>query len=193
MNRDEFFHRLPPRSAQEVETLQTAYWLSKIAHREQKRDDGERYFEHPRRVALSLIEHGYNDTDALVLALLHDVVEDTNTPFKVLISLFGATTWERLQIISKKIPSFDATTGEMLKRIDKPIASYYATIKHSHFYVRLVKIADRLDNLSDMRAFNEIRRLNYIEETRTYLLAMAYTTAPSYAQELEICCDNASV
>ncbi len=193
MNRDEFFHKLTPRSPQEIETLQTAYWLSKIVHREQKRDDGERYFEHPRRVASSLIDHGYNDTDTLVLALLHDVVEDTNTPFKAIIDLFGATTWERLHTISKKIPSFDSVTGEMLKRTDKPIKTYYATIKNGHFYVRLVKLADRLDNLSDMRAYNEMRRLNYIEETRTYLLAMARITCPVYARELELCCNNAAI
>lgn len=77
MNRDEFFRKLKPRPTKEIKKIRIAYWLSESVHRGQKRDNGERYFEHPLRVALSLTEHGHHETNTLVSALLHDVIEET--------------------------------------------------------------------------------------------------------------------
>ncbi|MCE9585893.1 HD domain-containing protein [Candidatus Uhrbacteria bacterium] len=191
MNRDEFFHKLPQRTAEELELIQLAYWLSKCVHRDQERDGGERYFEHPRQVALSLIDHGYYDTETLIIALLHDVVEDTNTPPKVIVNLFGSLAWDRLETISKKIPCFDPVTGEVLDRIVKPVEVYYEGIANADRVVRITKCSDRKHNLSDMRAFVEQRRRKYIDETRGFLLPIARITCPVYAHELELLCDQA--
>ncbi len=191
MNRDEFFHILPGRPADELLSIQCAYWLSKTVHREQWRDGGERYFEHPRRVALSLLAHGHTDTDGLIVAFLHDVVEDTNTPQLVIINLFGLRIWNELVVISKKIPRFDPRTGEVIARESKPIEQYYAEIAKAELLVRLNKCADRLDNLNDMSVFDMDRRRRYIEETREYLIPIAKATSQQYAYELEACCASA--
>jgi (p)ppGpp synthase/HD superfamily hydrolase len=191
MNRDKFFHMLPERPADELLAIQSAYWLSKTVHREQWRDGGERYFEHPRRVALNLIAHGHADTDTLIVALLHDVVEDTTTPPLVIINMFGLRIWNHLVVISKNIPRFDPRTGEVIAREAKPVEQYYAEIGKAELLVRLNKCADRLDNLNDMSAFEMERRRRYLEETRKYLIPTAKETSAQYAYELEACCASA--
>ena len=77
MNRKQFFASLKENvDATELRRIQAAYWIAKEAHRQQARDCGERYFEHPRRTASILIRHGVIDTHTILLALLHDTLED---------------------------------------------------------------------------------------------------------------------
>lgn len=188
MNRDEFFHKLPKRDPHELELIQIAYWLSKSVHRNQARDGGERYFEHPRRVALGLIERGFSDTRTIIVALLHDTIEDTNTPLKVIVSLFGMEIWDNLKVVSKEIPSFDPITGEILGRTKKLPVEYFAGIAAAPLHVRVVKLDDRRDNMSDMKGFDEARKRKSILETRRFILPIAESTSPRYAAELENLC-----
>ncbi len=191
MNRDQFFHMLPPRTAQELELIQFAYWLCKTAHRDQFRDDGQRVFEHPRRAAISLIKNGYHDTQTIILILLHDIFEDTTTPDKVVLNLFGASTCDDMMTISKKIPKFDPVTGELVDRVAKSTEEYFAKLAAADFKVRVSKCADREDNLSDMNGFEIPRKRNYIIETRKYIIPIARNTCPVYARRLETLCDQA--
>lgn len=188
MDRNSFFHQLTPRPASEIERLQIAYWLSKDAHRKQVRDDGERYFEHPRRVATSLIKHDHGQTPTLILALLHDVVEDTETPLKVIVDLFGTEIWTGLNLLSKQIPNFDPVTGMNTRSGKKPIEDYFRAIADGPKAVRLVKCADRLDNLQDVETFSAERRVRQLAETRKYILPIAQLTCPVYYKELVAIC-----
>jgi (p)ppGpp synthase/HD superfamily hydrolase len=63
---------------------------AKSAHAGQVRNGsgGMPYFEHPVRVAALLDEHGYGD-EVLAAALLHDVVEDSETTLDELREQFG--------------------------------------------------------------------------------------------------------
>lgn len=191
MNRDQFFHMLPPRSAQELEQIQWAYWLCKTAHRDQFRDDGQRVFEHPRRSAISLIKNGYDDTETIVLIFLHDIFEDTTTPDKVVLNLFGATTCDRMMTISKNIPKFDPVTGELVGRVAKSIEEYFAKLACADLKVRLSKCADREDNLSDMKGFEIPRKRKYVDETREYIIPIARNTCPIYTRSLELLANQA--
>ena len=78
-NRASFEARLKYRMAPHLfELVMDAYRLSKYGHRGQKRDDGTRYFEHPRRVAKILLLWGIYDHEMLIAALLHDIKEDSH-------------------------------------------------------------------------------------------------------------------
>lgn len=192
MDRNRFFHLVAEtqKSAADIALLQTAYWLSKNAHHKQKRDDGERYFEHPRRVATSLLEHEHSQTSTLILALLHDVVEDTETPLPVIVNLFGAEIWNGLNLLSKQIPNFDPVTGMNTRSGKKPIDAYFRAIAEGPKSVRLVKCADRLDNLQDIETFSAERRARQLTETRDYILPIAAETCPIYARELRAICER---
>jgi GTP pyrophosphokinase len=195
MDRDEFFHMLPPQlRAEDLQKIQHAYWLAKHAHRDQVRDTGERYFEHPRRVAISLIKHGFgHEADIIVDGFLHDVPEDTVTPNSVIVTLFGKQTWNDLRVLSKKIPTFDPVSGEVIGRTSKTTEEYYDGIANAEHRVRIVKCDDRLDNVSDMKKFTPERRRRYIDETRRYIIPIARQTSLQYLAELERACDAAEL
>ena len=61
-----------------------AYEVAFDAHKDQLRASGEPYISHPLAVAFILLELGM-DTDTICAAILHDVVEDTDTTLDTLI------------------------------------------------------------------------------------------------------------
>ena len=65
-------------SPDNLKLVMKAYRMSKYGHRGQKRDSGERYFEHPKTVALIIAgEFKIYDHEVISAALLHDDVEDS--------------------------------------------------------------------------------------------------------------------
>jgi (p)ppGpp synthase/HD superfamily hydrolase len=79
MPRQEFIGLLEGKIAPDlIDQIMLAYKLAKYAHKGQERDNGERYFDHPKRVARLLIqEWEIYDHQMIIAALLHDIVEDT--------------------------------------------------------------------------------------------------------------------
>ena len=184
MNRAEFFYLVSDRPTTDLARIQLAYWLAKNAHRPFKRDNGERYFEHPRNVAASLIAHGFKQTEFVVAGLLHDVVEDTNTPCVVIVDLFGAEMWRLLEVLSRYMPLFDPVTGQIFQRYKKPLEEYYAAIAKASDFVKIVKCADRLNNLSTCGCWDAERRGRYVNETKQYVLPLATGLRLAYEEEI---------
>jgi len=177
MDRKKFFALLSHMTAGDITQVQLAYWLAKNAHREQERDSGERYFNHPREVAVTLIDHGLGDRDTVIMALLHDVIEDTNTPFPVIINLFGHEMWDSLFLLSKVTPVFDPVTGQIFGRYKKPDDVYYEELMKASLPVRQVKCGDRLRNLQQMSgAWPLEKQINYAKHTTEKVLPLAQAT-----------------
>lgn len=143
--------------------LDLAYSLSKFAHRHDVRSSERdllgnpvRYFEHPRAVALILFdEMGICDLEVMCTALLHDVLEDTDTlSFEQIEHVFGHSVAQALIQLTK-------TSANK--------SGYYARLQR--FGTReaiLVKIADRIHNLRTLgtdpefiRKQREDTRLNF--------------------------------
>ena len=61
----------------DLEKIKAAYDLAAEAHKTQVRSSGEPYISHPVAVAYILL-YFRMDPDAIVAALLHNVVEETN-------------------------------------------------------------------------------------------------------------------
>ena len=72
----------------EEELLNKAYVYSMKAHGSQKRASGAPYFSHPLEVAGILADYKF-DSKTIITALLHDVVEDTNTDLRDIKVNFG--------------------------------------------------------------------------------------------------------
>ena len=72
----------------DLDKITQAYQLANDAHQGQMRASGEPYITHPIAVAAILVELGM-DTDTLVAALLHDVVEDTDYTLEQLEKSYG--------------------------------------------------------------------------------------------------------
>ena len=123
---------------EELTDYQRALALAEDAHEGQTRhlpEGGtEAYVEHPKRVAGLLNAMGHQQHPTLVVAVLHDVLEDTDVPWKVLYHEFGATVAAGVDLLSKESGPYSA------KR-------YYARLALAPAWVRAVKVADRIDNL----------------------------------------------
>ena len=107
------------------------------AHAGHKRKDGSPYIAHPMRVAFRVSEQGVY---AQIVALLHDVVEDTDVTLDDLTEL-----------------GFPEPIRDAVDRVTKrPGETYRDFIDRArqHDISRVVKIADIEDNLADQSALD---------------------------------------
>jgi len=119
------------------------------AHAGQKRKDGKDYITHPiavEKIALSLAKELYSDLSEAEMdlissmALLHDVEEDTNLTLEDINKEFVKRGFFELFSIT-----------ELNKNNYASYKNYIVAISRSTFYVRIVKKADLLHNLSDLK------------------------------------------
>ena len=146
------------------------------------RDEGGRYFEHPKRVALILMQEvGSYQYEVLVAALLHDVKEDTFVfTWEDLELTFGARVRELVFLLSRK----DAMENQ---RVPKTL--YRERIRNADEEVRLLKLADRLDNMRTLSACSVDKQDRVREETRRYYLSLARQTNTYLYEQLNALCE----
>lgn len=180
MNGKKFFEKLPKEfSFEDRNKIEQAYHFAKFEHIKQVRDEGERYFNHPRRVALYflkyklLLAYGSNEItpNHIITALLHDVIEDCYPPHGMIRALFGEEVESRVFDLSKKIPVYDKTSGYIIRKIKLNAKEYLRKMaKDGGGIVCMIKMADRLDNVRTMQnAWPRHRQLKYIQETKMLL------------------------
>src|SRR6266699_5205187 len=80
--------------------LNRAYVYAMRAHGAQKRASGDPYFAHPIEVAGILTDYRL-DTETIVTALLHDVIEDTEVTRAEIDRLFGEEIGELVEGVTK--------------------------------------------------------------------------------------------
>ena len=88
--------------------VEKAYLFANKAHAGQKRKSGEPYIVHPVSVANILVSLGM-DTESVVAALLHDVVEDTPVTLDDIRRTFGDTTAQIIDGLTKLKVSYNYT------------------------------------------------------------------------------------
>lgn len=188
MTRDKFFKTIDKKIGLENrEQIEWAYSLAKQFHREQKRDEGIRYFEHCREVALILIKHGPTNPDELIVGLLHDVYEDQFVPRGMIKQLFGSAVNEALKVLSHEKP-FYKSHGKIIKTVENK-KEYFESIRQSSALVRRVKLADRLHNLLTLDFCKPEKRVRKIEETREYVLPIAHETDARFFKAIKDKCN----
>ena len=117
-------------------------------HRHQRRKDlgAEPYINHPIRVVSILVEHGFAWEDLLCAAILHDTLEDTDATRDEILALFPSDPafGERVCAIVVELTDDKSLPRAERKRLQ---------IEHAPqltFYAKLIKIADKLDNVHDI-------------------------------------------
>lgn len=145
---------------QESGMLQRAYDYAATAHANQKRASGEPYFIHPCEVAKILIDLGL-DAATIAAALLHDVIEDTESTEEdirrefgeeVLALVSGVTKLEK--IVFKSQEDADA---ENFRKIFVAMAKDVRVI--------IIKLADRLHNMRSLNFLSYERQQRMASET----------------------------
>ena len=147
-------------TAEDREKLIKAYDYAKEAHANQKRASGEPYFIHPCEVANILMDLGL-DCACVVSALLHDVIEDTDSTEEDIRREFGE---EVLQLVSgvtklEKIvfKSQEDADAENFRKIFVAMAKDVRVI--------IIKLADRLHNMRSLNFLSHERQQRMASET----------------------------
>lgn len=140
-----------------------------VAHAGQLRKGlPEPYIVHPVRVAEKARVAGLSE-DAILAALLHDVVEDTPVTLDEVATIAPPRAVHLVRLLSKW---WSDDTPEDLKRIYK--RAYYAAIETDFEAIALKKL-DRADNLLDMVRVTAAKpkwALKYLRKTRDEVLLL---------------------
>ena len=144
----------------DMDVIEKAYLVAHEAHVGQKRKSGEPYIVHPVSVAKILVELGM-DTDCIVTALLHDVVEDTDMELVDLEKQFGKKIAELVDGVTKlRKLNFSSREEHQAESLRKMLIAMNRDIR-----VIIVKLADRLNNMRTISAMPEQKQRDIAKET----------------------------
>src|SRR5688500_12195852 len=131
----------------DVAHIEEAYEVARAAHSGQYRQSGEPYITHPLAVAKILAEW-HLDAQALMAALLHDVVEDTATTKAEISRTFGKPVADLVDGVSKidRI-EFQTLQHAQAENFRKKLLAMARDVR-----VILIKLADRLHNMRTLEA-----------------------------------------
>ena len=146
--------------AEQVERIREAAEFGASAHKGQKRLSGEPYIAHPVAAASILAELRL-DSDTIIAAILHDVIEDTPTPKDQLAARFGADVAEIVDGVTKldqiKFKSREEAQAESFRKMLLAMTRDLRVV--------LVKLADRTHNMRTIDAMASNRRRAIARET----------------------------
>ena len=145
---------------EDVGRIEAAYHFSADAHAGQFRVSGEPYVSHPVAVA-ALVADWHLDPQALIAALLHDVMEDTHIGKAEIAERFGKVSAELVDGLSKldkiEFRSHEEAQAENFRKMLLAMASDLRVI--------LIKLADRLHNMRTLGHMRPAKRRRIADET----------------------------
>ena len=148
---------LPP---EQVALVLDAYHFAAEAHQGQKRKTGEPYISHPVSVADILADLRL-DSQTLMAALLHDVIEDTGIDKDQLADRFGEEVAELVDGVSKLDQiEFRSRAEAQAESFRKMLLAMVGDIR-----VILVKLADRTHNMRTLWVMPPGKRRRIARET----------------------------
>jgi len=144
--------------------IRQAYELAVRAHSKQRRKSGEPYILHPIAVARICAEEIGLGPTAIVAALLHDVVEDTDVTLDELREQFGEKISKIVDGLTKLDSAYNAESPQA-ENFKKVLGTLVEDVR-----VVLIKMADRLHNMRTLGAMPRHKQLKIAAET-SYIYA----------------------
>ena len=145
--------------------IRLAFNTSLEAHKEMRRKSGEPYIFHPIAVAQICVEEIGLGPTAVIAALLHDVVEDTDMEIKDIEKLFGSKVSKIIDGLTKISGVFQQGSSQQAENFRKTLLTLSEDVR-----VILIKIADRLHNMRTLESMPRNTQLKISSET-IYLYA----------------------
>ena len=144
----------------EIDKVWEAYRFSEKAHSGQKRRSGEAYISHPVSVAC-IAARFHLDSQSIQAALLHDVVEDTDSTELEIESKFGKQVSTLVTGLSKldKVEFQDANEAQA-ENFRKMLLAMTQDVR-----VMLIKLSDRLHNMQTIQSLDERKKIRIAQET----------------------------
>lgn len=175
----------------------SALHFSVSNHRKILRKSGEPYYQHECRSATRLLAAGFG-LNLAIPYILHEASEDDGWTKRQIQAIFGEKNARIVDAVSKRpksrFPSGrEARLADHIKRMRKEIPTLWE--------VAVVKLVDRLDNITCTAGLSSVDQRRLFRETRTAFLPLFYWArqfVPSEHQtvydlwilEIEFACDN---
>lgn len=154
-----------------------------IAHIKDKRKSGEPYITHP--IAVAEILAGFKlDRDTIIAAILHDTVEDTDVSLQDLTEKYGVQVAKLVDGVTKLKSSSQNKQQNKAATFHKILT---ATLNDPR--VLVVKLADRLHNMSTLGAVRREKQKSTAQETLDFYIPFARVMGMNdLADHIEMLC-----
>ena len=165
---EKVFNAMAPRvSDSDMTRLRNAFELAREAHSLQKRKTGEPYILHPIAVADICARELNLDTNSVIAAFLHDVVEDTSYTIDDIRSRFGDDVAFLVRVVTKQKKDKYA--------VSKQVDNYRQMLNSVQYDIRalLVKLADRLHNMRTLSSMRPDKQMKIAGETDYFYAPLA--------------------
>ncbi len=149
--------------------VRRAFFFAKEAHKGVRRRSGEPYLLHPMAVARIVVDEIGLGVKAVVAALLHDVVEDTDYTIEDIERMFGAKIASMVDGLTKMAGAVTADSSQQAESFRKVLLTLSDDVR-----VILIKIADRLHNMRTLGAMPYNKQVKIISETIYLFAPLAY-------------------
>ncbi len=149
--------------------IRNAYDYAYRKHFSQKRITGDDYITHPLNVAWILTDVSA-DGRAIAAALLHDTIEDSDSTYEEIKSLFGEEVAKIVDGVTKiNRLNFTTDSEQMAANQRKILVGLSADVR-----VLIVKLADRLHNMRTLYVLSEEKQKRKAKETLEILTPIAH-------------------
>lgn len=157
-----------PMEKEDSQAIRKAYETAVQAHREQRRKSGEPYILHPIAVARICAEEIGLGPTAIVAALLHDVVEDTDLTLGDIQRDFGERVARIVDGLTKldDVYKLESAQAENFKKVLSTLVDDVRVV--------LIKMADRLHNMRTLGAMPRHKQLKIAAETSFIYAPLAH-------------------
>jgi len=155
--------------AADLSRIRAAFDFAEKAHAKQRRKDGSPYVTHPLAAAEIIAEMGL-DEEAIIAALLHDVIEDTGVTHDEIVKRFGQSVADIVEGVTKlSRVTYTSKEEEQMENLRKMLLAMAKDIR-----VIIIKMADRLHNMRTMEYQTPVKQSEKALETMEIYAPLAH-------------------
>lgn len=187
LTEEKLLAKLKSRNIKISPLFKKAFDQARKTHQNQKRDNGQPYLEEHIYPMVSDLADSYTDQtcpeNLLIGALLHDVLEDDeDISDRKFIDQFGEEIYQIIKPVTKdkKDNSSDLTESQKTEINRKMIDR----LAHSHQFTKLIKLADRMNNLLS-ESPKKLKFNRYVLEAEEFFLPFAKKESRYYYEKLK--------
>jgi guanosine-3',5'-bis(diphosphate) 3'-pyrophosphohydrolase len=151
----------------QVQQIAAAHAYAEVQHEGQMRRTGHAYITHPLAVA-NILAGIRMDSETIIAALLHDVIEDTDASKGTITDQFGSSVAEIVDGVSKLTKIFGSRAEAQAENFQKMAMAMAKDIR-----VIMVKLADRLHNMRTVGVMSPEQRKRISRETLEFYAPIA--------------------
>jgi (p)ppGpp synthase/HD superfamily hydrolase len=146
----------------DINEVKKAIYYAKKYHGEQLRKSGEPYYSHPLEVAYRVSDYLFQ-TNAIVVSILHDTIEDTALTFEMIEAIFGHQVAIQVDDLTRIKTDQKISAAELIENL------WF----EKKYDLVLIKLFDRLHNMQTIGAMSREKAQKTINETLKYFLVLS--------------------